>query len=168
MTSQIKYNTPTIIALLQTYIALMEGDEFTYEYFNEVTGLGNNLYVETMKNIDNMIYDLKLKPKLKRIETDVSTNKTAYITYSYKFILKENYRFTLNYELDDNTKILYSAVIVYLMLKGHQHVGVTSLSKYFPKFTKDVFSDLLSKMRNVIGEELFKDELQSYVIEEID
>ena len=43
-----------------------------------------------------------------------------------------------------------------------------SKGKYFPKFTKDVFSDMLAKMRSVIGEELFKDELQSYVIEEID
>ena len=134
MTSQIRYNTKTILAHLQLYIAFMEGDKLSVDDIKEITGLTKNIVDNIIKSIKEMVND--------------------------SFILDD--------KLEDEKKVRYSAVIVYLMLKKKQYVKCSNLSNYFPKFDKHTFSVLISKMKDVIGEELYKDEIQSYVIEDID
>lgn len=167
MTSQIKYNTKTTIAYLQLYIALMEGDEIAYDVFYGITGLSTTIFEDVIKGIKEMVNDLRLACTFKRVKTRVITNKTAYYIYKYKFKDILDYSFTLDDNLDDTKKKTYSAVILYLMLKNKQFVKCSNLSNYFPNFDKHTFNDLITKIKDVIGEELYKDELQSYVIEEI-
>jgi len=38
------------------------------------------------------------------------------------------------------------------------------LSEFFLNFTRDTMSNLIEGLKNVIGEELLKDEIQSYII----
>ena len=168
MTSQIRYNTKTILAHLQLYIAFMEGDKLSVDDIKEITGLTKNIVDNIIKSIKEMVNDLRLACTFKRVKTRVITNKTAYYIYKYKFKDILDYSFTLDDNLEDEKKVRYSAVIVYLMLKKKQYVKCSNLSNYFPKFDKHTFSVLLSKMKDVIGEELYKDEIQSYVIEDID
>lgn len=65
-------------------------------------------------------------------------------------------------------RIIYLPVIVYLKLKKDQYVSTSMLSKYFPIFTRDTMSNLIKGLKNVIGEGLYKDEIQSYIIEEVE
>ena len=87
MTSLIRYNTKTSFALLQVYIAMMEGDELTFESFNEMTGLSDSVYNhEIIKYLLEMIIDLQLSCSLQRFEMEQSNNKTVYKTYFYELI----------------------------------------------------------------------------------
>ncbi len=166
MTSQIKYSTPTLLALLQVYTVMMDGEIMDFDYFQELVGLTRPIYLEVMKLLKEMIEDLHLSCSLQKIETNESNNKTEYIVNRYKLISRIDFSFILNEDLDDMKKIQYSDVIVYLKLKNRQYVAYDSLANYFPNFTRRVFAQLIMKLQEVIGEDLFKDEYQSYIISE--
>jgi len=61
----------------------------------------------------------------------------------------------------------YLPVVTYLKLKKRQYVSYDRFTKYVTIITPKVFMNLIAGLKNVIGEELYKNELQSYVIEEI-
>ena len=83
--------------------------------------------------------------------------KTA-IFIDYSFSIKN---------LSEEQLIKYSDVIVYLMLKNKQYVAYDSLSKKFPNFTRPVFSTMIQDFKEIFGEDIYKDEYQSYIIDEI-
>ncbi len=168
MKSQIRYNKPISFALLQTFLALNEGDEIDYEYFNEMTGFKEVTYKRVINLIDELTQDLHLKTGLVKTKEKVVTNKTEYLKAKYSFSTTDSWSFQLPENLDEEKRITYLPVITYLKLKKDQYVSTSMLSEYFPNFTRDTMSNLIKGLKNVIGEELYKDEIQSYVIEEVE
>ena len=55
-------------------------------------------------------------------------------------------------------------VIVYCMLKNGKYVSAKILSKTLPNINKDNFSDMIKKLKDIISEEIEKDNLQSYIL----
>ena len=86
----------------------------------------------------------------------------------YLFSTTDSWSFKLPEDLDEEKRITYLPVITYLKLKKDQYVSTSMLSEYFPNFTRDTMSNLIKGLKNVIGEELYKDEIQSYIIEEVE
>ena len=168
MKSQIRYNKPISFALLQTFLALNEGDEIDYEYFNEMTGFKEVTYKRVINLIDELTQDLHLKTGLVKTEEKVVTNKIEYLKAKYSFSTTDSWSFKLPEDLDEEKRITYLPVITYLKLKKDQYVSTSMLSEYFPNFTRDTMSNLIKGLKNVIGEELYKDEIQSYIIEEVE
>ncbi|MBQ6783959.1 MAG: hypothetical protein IJP63_08160 [Acholeplasmatales bacterium] len=168
MTSQIKYNTETSYSLLKVFIGLMEGDELTYDYYHEVTGLSKTLYKEFLHNFKEMLLDLKLGRSLQMRKTKAENEKTVYYDCYYSLSPRkvDDYRFELPYDVDDNKKILYLPIITYLLLKNKHYVAYDTLANFFPRFTNKTFHYLIEGLKNIIGEELYKDEFQCYVAEE--
>ena len=162
------YSTKQQLALLQTYIAMMDGEIMNYEYFNELTGYGESYYKLTMTAIKSMIYDLHLKCDFQKIQQKVETNKNAYIVNSYKLLSRFDYSFNLNKEISDEKKMLYSSVIVYLELKKEFYVSYDILSNYLPNFSQKTFIHVIEGIKEVIADEVLKNEIQSYELNIID
>ena len=71
-------------------------------------------------------------------------------------------------DLDEEKRIIYLPIVTYLKLKNRQYVLCDRLTKYISTITPKVFMNLIAGLKNVIGEELYKNEIQTYVIEEIE
>ena len=168
MKSQIRYNRPISFAVLQVFLALMSGDDITFDDFTELTNFKNTTYREVMTIIDEMFEDLHIVPKLMVLKTNVSTNKTEYLTYRYSLSSHDDYRYDFPYNIEEEKLITYLPVLAYLRLRSKNYVSWEKLSLYFPNFTRHVFSDFLVGFKNVIGEELYKNDILSYIIEDID
>ena len=167
MTSQIKYNTQTALSFLQVYIAMVNGEKLTLDYYRELTGLSEYAYYTFLNGFKEMIDDLRLACILNKFETDNSNNKTEYKTKYYTLSGKIDYLFTLPEDLSDDKKITYSAVIVYLILKNYQFVKFDYLNTYLPDFNRKKLHTLLDKMRDIIGEELYTTAINSYKMTEV-
>ena len=168
MKSQIRYNRPISFAVLQVFLALMSGDDITFDDFEELTNFKNTTYREVMKIINEMFEDLHIVPKLMVLKTVVSTNKTEYFTYRYSLSSHDDYRYDFPNDIEEEKLITYLPVLAYLRLRAKKYVSWDILSKYYPNFTRHTFSDFLVGFKNVIGEELYKNDIQSYIIEDID
>lgn len=166
MKSQIRYNKPITFALLQTYMALMDGEEINYEYFNELTGFSLTSYKTVIQMLKEMIEDLHLRTNLVRLETTVETPKTKYQVYRYTLSSIIDYSFQLPEDLEEEKRINYLPTIVYLKLKKKQYVSTATLSTYIPNFTRKTLFVLLNKLKEMIDADIYKDELQSYVLDE--
>ena len=162
MTSQIKYNTQIVMSFLQVYIAMMEGEKLTLEYYKELTGLSEFMYYSFLKDFKEMIDDLRLACILNKFEIDNSNDKTEYKTKYYTLSGKVDYSFELPEDLSEDKRITYSAVIVYLILKNYQFVKFDYLDMYLPNFSRKKLFMLLEKMRGIIGEELYITAVKSY------
>ena len=156
------YSTGRQLALLQTYLAMMDGEIMDFDYFNELTGYQIDLYTDTMLSLKAMIHDLHLKCSLQKITEIVETKETKYKIYKYKLLSRFDYSFKLNDELSKEKKLLYSSVIVYLQLKKEHYVAYEFLANYFPKFTNKIFIHLLDGIKNVIADEVIKNDIKSY------
>ena len=113
-----------------------------------------------------MINDLHLKCSLERLEETITTSSTKYEISRYKLVSRLNYKFILPEDLEENKRILYFPTIVYLKLKNRQYVSFKDLQLYFPNFNKDISSKFFKKMKELFGEDIYKDELQSYVLDD--
>lgn len=162
MTSQIRYSSKTSLALLQVYLAMMDGEIMTYDYFNELTGLKTSIYQEVMHLLSDMIKDLKLTCDLERIETDVETSKTRYTIYSYQLLFNNDHKFIMNKELSDEKKIKYSAVILYLTLFKEHYINFNNMTKYFPNFTTKIFNTLMDRIEELLDIDIVKNDINSY------
>ena len=167
MTSQIKYNTQTSLSLLQVYIAMMQGEKLTLDYYKNLTGLSEYTYYVFLNDFKDMIDDLHLACVLNKFEIDNSNDKTEYISKYYTLSGKVDYSFELPEDLSDEKKIKYSAVIVYLILKNYQLTKFDYLTMYLPDFNRKKLFTLLEKMRDIIGEELYTTTINSYKMREI-
>lgn len=167
MTSQIKYNTKIVMSFLQVYIAMMEGEKLTLDYYKELTGLSEFTYYSFLNNFKEMIDDLRLSCILNKFEVDNANDKTEYKTKYYTLSARVDYSFELPEDLSDEKKITYSAVIVYLLLKNYQFVKFDYLDMYFPNFNRKRLFTLLEKMRDIIGEELYLTAVNSYKLSAI-
>jgi len=170
MTFQARYNTETSYSILAVFIGLMEGDELTFDYYHDITGLSKSSYKEFLHLFREMLLDLKLNRSLQMRKAKAENNKTVYFEcyYSLSPRRKDDYRFELPYDIEDNKKILYLPIITYLLLKNKHYVAYDTLANFFPRFTNKTFHYLIEGLKNTIGEELYKDEFQCYVAEEID
>ena len=162
------YSTKQQLALLQIYLAMMDGEIIDFEYFNELTGYGESYYKLTMSAIKSMIYDLHLKCDFQKITQTVETNKTTYKVNSYMLLSRFDYSFKLNKEIPDEKKMLYSSVIVYLELKKEFYVSYDILSNYLPNFSQKTFIHVIEGIKEVIADEVLKNEIQSYELNIID
>ena len=165
MTSQIKYNTKRCFTLLELYLYLIDGEEIDYESFKDMYGLSKNEYLLMINTIDEMTSDLHLECRLQHNKEKIITKETEYFSFKYKFEPASDHEFDAS-NLTDEKKIKYSAVIVYLRLKNKQKVTYDNLSKFFPKFTRDIFSVMITKFKDIFGEEIYKNEIQSYILDE--
>lgn len=147
-------------------MAMMEGEEINLEYFKELTNLERVSFYEVLKQLDEMINDLHLKCSLERLEETITTSSTKYEISRYKLVSRLNYKFILPEDLEENKRILYFPTIVYLKLKNRQYVSFKDLQLYFPNFNKDISSKFFKKMKQLFGEDIYKDELQSYVLDD--
>ena len=168
MKSQIKYNRPITFALLQVYLALMEGDSITSDYFTEITSFKDRTYRKIMILVDDMINDLRLKTNLQRLENDESNSKTEYVTYRYELTSTDSYDFEIPDDLSEEKRILYLPVVTYLKLRKRYYVSYEKMTKYLPNLTHRAYMSLMEGFKNVIGEEFYKNDIKSYIIEEID
>ena len=115
------------------------------------------------------LYKAPLRSEVFRCSYNPSRiRERLYREYKYKLIARTDFDFTLNPNLSDDLKKLYLPTILYLKLKNRQKVNLKNLQEYFPNYTKQMHSKTLKYMRNTIGEDLYKDEYKSYVIEEIE
>ena len=162
MTSQIKYNTQIAMSFLQVYIAMMEGEKLTLDYYKELTGLSEFTYYTFLNDFKEMIDDLRLSCILNKFEIDNSNDKTEYKTKYYTLSGKVDYSFELPDDLPEDKRITYSAVIVYLILKNYLFVKFDYLDMYLPNFNRKKLFTLLEKMRDIIGEELYITAVNSY------
>ena len=162
MAFQNKYSTPTSLALLQTFLAMMDHVQMTYDYFNELTGLSKSIYKEVLHLLKNMIRDLNMQVYMMRLDDEIITEKTRYKVYSYVFIHIDDYRFEIPDDLAEERLITYSAVILYLKLKFGQYVSYPIMARILPNLTRRKFNYLIKSLQSVIGEGLAKNRLQSY------
>ena len=56
--------------------------------------------------------------------------------------------------------------IVYLMLKNQQYITTKELSNVLPNFNRNVMMNLMNKLRDIVSEDIIKNEISSYVLEE--
>lgn len=166
LTYQTQYNTKTSQAILQSLILLLDREELTYDLFKEVSPLSQRTYNEIIHDLENLISKIKLG-ELHKYTYDVIDKGTAYKTYSYKLITLDTQDFDY-YKLTEEERIKYSLAIVYLKLLNHHLVSYDTLSKIFPDFKRKTFFYTIEKLKEVISEDLYKDEFQSYVIEDFD
>ncbi len=164
MAFQCKYSTPTSLALLQTFVAMMDHVQMTYEYFKELTGLSKTIYKEVIHLLKKMISDLNMRVYMMRLEDEIITEKTRYNVYRYVFITMDDYYFQIPEDLEEERLITYSAVILYLKLKFGQYVSYPIMARVLPNLTRRKFNYLIKSLQSVIGEGLTKNSLQSYVL----
>lgn len=167
MTSQIKYNTKIVMSFLQIYIAMMEGEKLTLDFYKEITKLSEFTYYTFLNDFKEMIDDLRLSCILNKFEIDNSNEKTEYKTKYYTLSGTIDYSFELLEDLSDDKKVKYSAVIVYLILKNYQFVKFDYLNMYLPNFSRKKLFTLFEKMRDIIGEELYITAVDSYKLSAI-
>lgn len=166
MKSQTRYNNKSNLAILKIFIELSNEEEMNYELFNHLTGLSKREYLRTMKKFDEMVSALCLSWKLQSFKRTIIRDDTEYTGFYFKFLPIVDYSFSIK-NLSEEQLIKYSDVIVYLMLKNKQYVAYDSLSKKFPNFTRPVFSTMIQDFKEIFGEDIYKDEYQSYIIDEI-
>lgn len=167
MKYQTRYNTELTKGLLQVLLYLIDNHQITYEEFTELSSLSKPYFFKIMEMLEEMLEDLDLKATLSKdviiIKDDNLIEHEAYIYYFRQ--IGKSYYFNLE-QVDEEKRISYSLVITYLMLKNRQYVTLGTLSKILPDFDKKKMFNLINSLKEIIGEELYKNEIQSYVIEE--
>ena len=83
-----------------------------------------------------------------------------YLTYLY-----EDYSFNMN-DLTKEERIKYLYVIVYLMLRNNQYISQKILKERIAiEISESSFKRFLDSFKMLVGFDIYKNELQSYVIE---
>ena len=166
MTYQNEYNTRTSQSLLQIFMYTIDKNQITYNEYYELTGLNRADFTRTMTQFKQMLNTLNIKMNISPGTLPGELNQFEPNLYVINHLNEPYY---LEYEnVDPNELRKYSMVIVYCFLKLKKYVTLKSLSRIFPNFTKQRFSKLISKMKEVISEDVFKNELKSYIIEDVD
>jgi len=76
-----------------------------------------------------------------------------------------NYSYRIRYDLEDEKLIDYSMTITYLKLKNGEKVNFKELSNIFPFFNHNKYWTLISWLRDLIDEDLYR-ENKTYKIRE--
>lgn len=162
-----KYSTRKIRAVLLMFNAMVNNYEMDYELFNDYTGLKTYSYRNVKRIIREMISDLNLHFNFISISIINITKKTKYYTYKYclENIGETNYSYRIRYDLEDEKLIDYSMTITYLKLKNGEKVNFKELSNIFPFFNHNKYWTLISWLRDLIDEELYR-ENKTYKIRE--
>ena len=166
MTYQNEYNTKLSQSLLQIFMFAVDNPQITFEDYHEITGLDRVSFSRTMTQFKQMLESLNMKMNISSGTIPGELNQFEPKLYVINH-LDEPY--DLEYEnVDSNELITYSLVIVYCFLKLKKYVTLKSLTRIFPDFTKQKFSKLLSKLKEVISEDVYKNELKSYILEDVE
>ncbi len=166
MIYQTKYNTQASKNLLQVFIYMLDKQQITYDEYYELTGQNNFSYTKVMQNLKQMIETLNMQMLLSVGTLPKQENQFEQKLYILN-TLDEPYK--IEYEnKNPNELILYSLVITYCLLKQRKYVSLKTLSNILPNFNKQTFSTLISKLKEVISEEIYKNELQSYILEDVE
>ena len=166
MTSQIHYNGKLQIFLTQMLIYLIDNHKVTYEEFSELSNITRKEFSKFMPSFKEMITDLKINADviLKKDDTNID-NPGQFKSNIYYFRMIDNdYSFDYD-DLDEYNLIKYSMTIVYLMLKNHKHITSSYLSEIFPRFTRKTMQTLISNLKEIVSDDIVKNELSSYKFE---
>lgn len=162
----IKINSWFNQRLLQLFILLIDEREVTYDSFNEYTTLDRPMFSRLIKEFQNMLIKLNLAFKIIKEEIENSDNPGCfksniyYLTYLY-----EDYSFNMN-DLTKEERIKYLYVIVYLMLRNNQYISPKILKERIAiEISESSFKRFLDSFKMLVGFDIYKNELQSYVIE---
>ena len=166
MRSQAWYNTNTQVFLTQFLIYLFDNKEATYEQFSEASEITPQTFSKYIKIFKNMIEDLHMKVTLfvdTYIDTTIDTNKLKTNNYILQTVGEDKYYFEYKH-LNEQQLIHYSMTIVYLMLKQHKYVKFEKLEKIFPHFRRELLITMISKLQDLLIDDISKNELNSYVL----
>jgi len=166
MTYQADTNSKFNKKLLQIYILLNDEKEITYESFNEYEELDSTMYYRLMQEYQEMLSNLKLKCSIvkERIkDVDYETRYPANIYYHVS--IGEDYSFSIE-GLSEEKKKKYIYVIFYLMLKNNHYISRKVMSNYLNiDIPESTFKRLVDSVKEIVGFDIYKNELQSYIIE---
>ena len=161
------YNSTFNRKLLQLYILLTDEKEITYDSFNEYDKPEPASFSRLINEYQNMIIKLKLNCTLNREEVKNQIDeayRSSYIYYQTSLFEDYNYNLSL---LSDQEKNRYIYVIIYLMLRNREYVSCKLIKD---KLKIDVnirtIQRIIRDIKNIVGFDIYKNELQSYVIDE--
>lgn len=158
------YNTNTTFALLQVFLYIKDEKEITFEMFEELTGMGKTSYYRVMNLFEEMIEDIHYNATFSKIRNkEVKLDNTQYQEIIYRFHDLGSIEYNID-ELSDEKKILYSAVIIYLMLKNRKRVTTDKLKTIFPNFDRNKMHTFMKKLESIIAEEIDINTYQSYFL----
>jgi len=154
--------------LLMLFLLLDDEKEITYESFNEYEQIDPSNFSRLIKEYQMMIIKMNLKFSLVINDYSDSDNEGQYLKkIYYQISIGNDYSFSLD-NLDDNDKNRYIYVILFLMLKNHQYV---SQQVFQQRLNIDLDASSYKRMfkafKELVGFDIYKNELQSYVIEVI-
>ena len=162
-----EYSTRKIRAVLLMFNAMISNYDMDFDLFNDYTDLKTDSYRNVKRIIREMIIDLNLHFNFTSISILNITKKTKYYTYKYclESIGEVKYSYHICDDLDDEKLINYSMTITYLKLKNGEIVNFKELSNIFPFFNQKKFWTLMSWLKDIIDEDLYR-ENKTYKIRE--
>lgn len=164
MKFQTRYNSQKSCVLLELYLYLLYEKEIDIRLFREISELSDQYFYEIMDDFNNMIEDLNLEATMTKSLVEAPKDERIYYVFTkYNFYPTGSYEFDIT-NLDDEKKILYAPVIIYLMLKNRRRVTSEVLELTFPNFNRNKMSLLITSLKDIISEEIDKNELQSYIL----
>jgi len=166
MISQIHYNGKLQIFLTQMLIYLIDNHKVTYEEFSELSDITRKEFSKFMPAFKEMITDLKINADviLKKDDTNIDNPGQFKSNIYYFRMIDIDYSFAYD-DLDEYKLIKYSMTIVYLMLKNHKHITSSYLSEILPRFTRKTMQTLISNLKEIVSDDIVKNELASYAFE---
>ena len=162
----IKINSWFNQRLLQLFILLIDEREVTYDSFNEYTTLDRPMFSRLIKEYQKMLIKLNLKYRMTKEEIGNPENPGFFKTNIYYLTyLCEDYSFNMS-DLTKEEKIKYLYVIVYLMLRNNQYISPKILKERIDiDISESSFKRFLDSFKMLVGFDIYKNKLQSYVIE---
>ena len=166
MRSQAWYNTQTQVFLTQFLIYLIDNKRASYKSFTELSDVNPKTFSKYLKYFKEMLIDLKMnitliEEEIQETEIDTSTLKTKY--YQIQYIDDNLYQFEYKH-LDEEKRIRYSMTILYLLLKNHNYIKLSSVDNIFPRMKSDIFKKMISMLQGIVADEITKNEINSYIL----
>ena len=153
--------------LLKLYLFLKDEKEVTYDSFSEYEPLLQSDFTKIIAEFKRMIGTLHLKCSFFESVIDNKENPTQFKKKIYYFQqISDDYSFELTAcNSDDKQKYIY--VIFYLMIRNHQYVSLKTLNNVLSIVIEDyTFKRLVTNINKLMIDDLQKNELQSYVVDE--
>lgn len=153
--------------LLQVFILMNDEKEITYESFNDYENLNRSMFSRLMNEYQKMIILLKLKCTVTKEVIPNLEHSNYFSNYIYyQSFINEDYSFSLDdLSIEDEKKYIY--VIFYLILKNEQYLSYKKIySRLKYKITQSSFKRMINNFKNLVGFDIIKNELNSFIIDE--
>ena len=151
--------------LLKLYLYLKDEKEVTYDSFYEYEPLLQSDFTKIIAEFKRMIEFLHLKCSFFESRIENKLNPTRFKKKIYYFQqISDDYSFDLSdCNIEDKQKYIY--VIFYLMIKNHQYVSLKTFNNVLGIVVEDfTFKRLITNVNKLMLDDLTKNELQSYII----